>query len=103
MAKNKGLQQYTVQEAQNAGLGQAGYQYLTVGNTGTAVAGRYYVAITVLVSDNDNTAQIAVESDDQTLFPDTTFTTLPSGTTLYGRWNKVTLTGSGSTAILYKG
>ena len=35
--------------------------------------------------------------------PDTTFTTLPSGTTLYGRWNKITVSGAAATAIVYRG
>ena len=105
-----GLHQFTVQEAQNAKLGQAGYKYIDqsgTGNTGTAAAGVEYIAVTILEGQDSavgkGTAIIATESFDTSLYPDTTFNLLATGTTIYGRWNKITITGSNCTAICYKG
>ena len=109
MARSKGLHQLTVQEAQNAQLGQAGYKFIDqagTANTGTASAGVEYVAVTVLedVRGSDaSTANIATVSNDTTLWPDTTFNAVPGGTTIYGRWNKITITGTNCTAICYRG
>ena len=102
---SKGLHQLTVQEAQNAQLGQAGYKYIDqagTANTGTAVSGVEYVAITVIESASE-VAVIATESNDTAAWPDTTFNKVSAGTTLYGRWNKVTVSGAAATAICYKG
>ena len=102
---SKGLHQLTVQEAQNAKLGQAGYKYIDQGgtaNTGTAVAGVEYVAVTVIESASI-AAVIATESNDTAAWPDTTFNKVSAGTTIYGRWNKVTVSGAAATAICYKG
>ena len=108
MAKG-GLHQFSVQEAQNAKLGQAGYKYIDANgttNTGTAAAGVEYIAVTVLEdnrSSDASTANIATVSNDTSLWPDTTFAEVSSGTTLYGRWNKVTISGGHCTAIVYRG
>ena len=107
---SKGLHALTVQEAENAKLGQGGYKYIDqagTANTGTAAAGVEYVAVTILEG-NDTAAGVGAaiietESNDTTLFPDTTFNLLATGATIYGRWNKVTITGSNCTAICYKG
>ena len=104
-----GLHKYTVQEAQNAKVGQAGYKFIDAAgttNTGTAADNVEYVAVTVLEdhkSSDVSTASIATESNDVDKYPDTTFVGVPGGTTLYGRWNKVTVSGSNCTAIVYKG
>ena len=105
-----GIRKYTVVEGINVQLGQAGYKYIDqagTGDTGTAVSGVEYVAVTILEG-NDTAAGvgaaiIATESFDTALFPDTTFNLLATGTTIYGRWNKITITGSNCTAICYKG
>jgi hypothetical protein len=91
-----GLHKFSVQEAQNAKLGQAGYKFLTSGNTGTAVAGVEYVAIVAL-----SASQIDTTSFDSDTYPDLENVPLPVGTTIYGRWNKVTL-DSGD-IICYRG
>ena len=105
----KGLHQFSIQEAQNAKLGQAGYKYIDkagTDTTGAAVAGVEYIAVTVLEdnrSSDASTATIETESNDQGLWPDTTFAEVSSGTTIYGRWNKVTIGGGHCTAIVYRG
>ena len=104
-----GLHKFTVQEAENAKLGQAGYKYIDqagTADTGPAAAGVEYVAVTVLEdhkSSDVSTASIATESNDTSKYPDTTFVGVPGGTTLYGRWKKVTVSGSNCTAIVYRG
>ena len=53
----RGIHKYTVQEAENASLGQAGYKYCETSgttNTGTAAEGTEYVAITSLNDGNIN-------------------------------------------------
>ena len=103
--KSKGLKELTVQEAENAKLGQAGYKYIDqggTGDTGTAAAGVEYVAVTVLESASE-VAIIATESNNTDIWPDTTFNKVSAGTTIYGRWNKVTVTGTDATAICYRG
>ena len=106
---SKGLHELTVQEAENAKLGQGGYKFIDAAgttNTGTAAAGVEYIAVTVLedVRGSDaSTANIATESNNQSLWPDTTFNAVPGGTTIYGRWNKVTVSGTNCTAIAYRG
>lgn len=95
-----GLQKFTVQEAQNAKLGQAGYVHIDqagTDNTGTAASGTEYVAVTVLEA-----GTIATTSFDATTFPNLA-APVPAGTTIYGRWSKVTISGSNATAICYKG
>ena len=56
-----------------------------------------YVAITVLEA-----ATISTESNDSDIYPDLSTITVPAGTTIYGRWNVITI-GSGDTAICYRG
>jgi hypothetical protein len=111
MAGNRknGVHGYTVQEGVNLQLGQAGYKYIDAAgttNTGTAADGVEYVAVTVIEdhkSSDVSTANIATVSNYPNDFPDTTFVGVPGGTTLYGRWNKVTISGSNCTAIVYRG
>lgn len=106
---NGGLHKLSTQEAINAKLGQAGYKYIDAGgtgNTGDAVAGVEYIAVTVLEDNRGSdasTANIATVSNDTSLWPNTTFAEVSSGTTLYGRWNKVTISGANCTAIVYRG
>ena len=88
----KGLHEYTVQEAENAKLGQAGYVY----GSASAVTGTEYIAITAL-----SAAQIDTTSNDTSVYPTLTNVTIPVGTTIYGRWTSVTL--DSGTIIVYKG
>ena len=107
---SKGLHALTVQEAENAKLGQGGYKFIDAAgttNTGSAAAGVEYIAVTILEGQDSavgkGTAIIATESFDTALFPDTTFNLLATGTTIYGRWKKITITGTACTAICYRG
>ena len=96
-----GIRKYTVVEGINVQLGQAGYKILEVGgtaDTGDAVDGVEYVALTVLVA-----ATITTASNDASMFPNLATLTVPAGTTIYGRWNKVTAATSGGFVIVYKG
>ena len=100
-----GLHKYTVQEAQNAGLGQLGSILVTGTATATAALG-VFVAITFLedtVFDSDVEGLLAESTQ---LWPDTTGTgtdistaggaatdteTFPRGVTIYGRWTSFKL------------
>tara|TARA_R100000655_G_scaffold13520_2_gene30536 strand:+ start:17560 stop:17880 length:321 start_codon:yes stop_codon:yes gene_type:complete len=103
-----GLHAFTVQEAQNAKLGQGGYMYLDqtggsgggsgTDNTGTAANGVEYVAVQVLEA-----ATVSTVSNDTTTYPNLATITVPAGTTIYGRWNKVTIATSNATALCYRG
>tara|TARA_R110002074_G_scaffold242477_3_gene414326 strand:+ start:1827 stop:2132 length:306 start_codon:yes stop_codon:yes gene_type:complete len=99
----RGLQKYTVQEAQNAALGQAG---AIVETSNTAVTGKSIVAIqfiedsvfTVLTpSDTTNGYGVGTSYNGDTLAS----ITLPAGMTIYGHWTAFTL-GSGK-IIAYQG
>jgi hypothetical protein len=92
MARRTGLHSLTVQEAQNASLGQAG----AVVETGTtAVTGKSIVAIQFIedsvftvLTPNDTTYGYGVGSyNGDTLAS----ITLPAGMTIYGHWTAFTL------------
>ena len=103
-----GLHAFTVQEGVNAQLGQGGYMHLDeaggsgggsgTDNTGTAADGVEYVAITVLEA-----ATVTTVSNDTDTYPNLATMTVPAGTTIYGRWNKVTIATSNATALCYRG
>jgi len=96
------LQKYTVQEAQNAGLGQAGYKVITT-NTGTIDSSVTYIAVTIL-SGGAADITVALEGDKgDPKFPDVGATAIDAGVTIFGRWDKVTLGGTSPVAICYKG
>jgi len=108
MSKPKGLHTYSVQEAQNSTLGQAGTVYLTGSATYTAAADKTVVAIQVIdditfaattTSDSVDHATPAAASD----LGGSAMSTLSvsSGITLYGRFNKVVI--SAGKCILYLG
>tara|TARA_X000001382_G_C3137469_1_gene168402 strand:+ start:39 stop:311 length:273 start_codon:yes stop_codon:yes gene_type:complete len=90
MAK-KGLHRLTVQEANNAKLGQAGSVFIddTAVHTGPFVA---FIAITEAVLD---------VSDCTTNIDDAADFTIPIGTTIYGFFESLSI-GSGS-ILAYKG
>lgn len=94
------LQKYTVQEAQNAGLGQAGYKIIDqAGTATTGDTGTEYIAITIIETD---VAAIATTSNDTAKFPNLSGI-IPIGTTIFGRWSSVTISGSNAVAICYIG
>ena len=108
---SKGLHSYTVQEAQNATMGQAGSVYLdTDGTTFTPTSG-VVVAIT-MISDTDFdtlTAETGAkcievggtgyESAGDTLANSDLF---PAGMTIYGRWSSLSVNTNGA-CICYIG
>ena len=92
----RGLHKYTVQESENAALGQAGSLLIPDGNVATHTGP--FVAITALTDasvDVGDMADIALTMTDAADF------TIPAGLTIYGRFNTFSL-NSGS-VIAYKG
>ena len=91
----KSLQVFTVQEAQNAALGQAGSIFIddTGQHTGDFVAVTAITAATVDVSDCTNITKSMTDAD--------TDFVIPAGVTIYGRFSVFSL-GDG-TAIAYYG
>ena len=105
----RGPHKYTVQEAQNISLGQAGVAYLTDTNTYEPPTGQVVVEITFILDTVFASATAAEEVSTPTqaaagpgtnsdAFGSDTF---PAGVTIYGRWTAVDLT-SGAT-VLYLG
>ena len=107
----KGLHTYTVQEAQNATMGQAGSVYLdSIGTTFTPTTG-VIVAITMVsetdfnvLTAEDNTKSLGVggsgwESGGNAVVAADLF---PSGMTIYGRWTSVSINSTGA-CICYIG
>ncbi len=110
-----GLHKLTVQEAQNAGLGQAGSIFLNSSNTDTVTsAAGNFVAIQFITDTVFNSTNGLVAVDD-TMFPNSQSgatgidsdgdavdsATFPAGMTIYGRWTQIIL-ASGS-VIAYIG
>jgi hypothetical protein len=100
-----GLHKFTVQEAQNAALGQAGSVFIDDQDTHTGL----FVAITAIedsevdASDCTNIANTMVDGADGTTGATTMTTdfTIPKGTTIFGRFEFFSL-ASGK-VIAYKG
>ena len=88
-----GLHKYSVQEAQNASLGQAGYDLVS----NATVNSDTYVAITAITE-----SVVTTVSEDTSIWDTLTTLTLPIGVTIYGRWSSVQI-ASGDTAIVYRG
>ena len=101
----KGLHVYSVQEAQNAGLGQAGSIHVAGTSLVTAANG-VFVAITFLEDTTFATSDTeGLIAEDAGLFPSSVGTsskisangvvtdseTFPKGITIFGRWTKFTL------------
>ena len=102
---SKGLHSFTVQESQNAGLGQAGSAFIADNEALTPNNG-VFVAITI-IEDATFTALVSADGagvkfigstvSDAATNSDaiTSGTTFSAGTTIFGRWNSLTLaTGS---------
>ena len=106
-----GLHELTVQEAQNAGLGQAGALLTNdTSNDIDAPSGSVWVALQVVedvtfttLTQENNTwfgsadGAILLDSNGDT----TSGITFPAGMTIYGRWTKFNL--AGGTIIAYVG
>ena len=78
----KGLHNYTVQEAQNAGLGQACLILID----GTAAHTGPFVAITALED-----AAVDISECDMSYIEDVADFTIPKGTTIYGNFASIEL------------
>ena len=109
------IRRFTVQESQNASMGQAGSIFLNASNTDTVTCSTgNFVAIQFITDTvfNSTSGLIAVED---TLFPNSQSgatgidsdgdavdsATFPAGMTIYGRWTQIIL-ASGS-VIAYVG
>ena len=98
-----GILKYSVGEAANLQLGQAGYDIVT----NATVNSHEYVAITILVgteviADNSAIGTITATSVDTDMWDSLSSLEVPEGTTIYGRWSSVTI-GANDTAIVYRG
>ena len=108
--RDKGLHKYTVQESQNAGLGQAGCMFVDTNTAVVAPTGSAFVAITFLedvtldssgglIAEDSSTwagTEAAANPGDATggLQVDVS-NTFPKGASIYGRWSEIDLaTGS---------
>jgi len=111
---NRGLHKFTVQEAQNSSLGQAGSIFHQGTDTITAPDGNVFTAIQFiedavfnstngLVSENDDyfpntqAGAIGIDTDGDAVAS----VTFSAGTTIYGRWNQFIL--SSGKVIAYLG
>ena len=108
--RNGGLQGFTVQEAQNVSLGQAGVAFLSDTSTYTPPGNQIVIAIqfvqdTVFDSSDATTADANWPTDAQggpgTNSDPINQKTMPAGITIYGRWKTVAF-DSGA-AFLYLG
>ena len=104
----------SVQEAQNASLGQAGAIYEEGTATITAPTGSVFVAIQFIEDTTFNSSSGLVAQDD-TFWPNTQTgatgisagdtlagVSFPAGMTIYGRWSSFQLTAAGA-VIAYLG
>ena len=107
----KGLQQFTVQESQNAGLGQVGSIFISGVATVTCKGG-VFIAITML----EDTVFNLLTAEELQLYPSSTGTgsdvsttggvitgseVFPKGITIYGRWTAFSLTSG--LVVAYRG
>jgi len=111
-----GLHKLTVQEAQNAALGQAGCVFVDAATAVVAPTGKAFVAITFL-TDVTLDASGGLIAEDPTRWANTeaaalaggtgglqidASNTFPKGVTIYGRWTEIDLNSTG-TLIAYIG
>ena len=108
MSKAKGLHTFTVQEAQNATMGQASTAF--VDDTGAftikANSGLVIVAIQVIddcvfstLTPEDADKHVGVGSSEQTYHTNgesLASYSIPAGTTFYGRWTAATMSTAGA-------
>ena len=113
--RDASLHKYTVVEAQNAGMGQAGSIFLNASNTDTVTCSTGAFVAIQFITDTVFNASSGLVSIQDTLFPNSASgatgidddgdavgsTTFPAGLTIYGRWSQIILV-SGS-VIAYVG
>ena len=92
----------TTQQALNNLSGAGGYDIVAAATVNSHI----YVAITVLVgteviADNTASGTVTAVSTDTDVWDTITTIEIPVGTTVYGRWNSVTLAAN-DTAIVYR-
>ena len=109
MAKKGGIQGYTVQEAQNVSMGQAGVAFLSDGDPYTPPTGSVVVAIQAIddsTFENDTTSESTNYASPEAAHSSggdaMTSLTIPAGMTIYGRFTSVHM-AAGCKAILYLG
>ena len=88
----KGMYQYTVSEAQNAGLGQAGVILIDDTNAQSGP----FVAITAITD-----AAVDISECDMSFIEDVADFTLPKGVTIYGQFASIEL--DSGTVFAYRG
>jgi len=81
----KGLQKYTVQESQNAALGQAGVVFIDGDSAQDEITGPF-VAITAL-----SDAAVDVSQCDMSYITSVADFTIPKGVTIYGNFASIEL------------
>ena len=91
----KSLQKYTVQEAQNAALGQAGVVFIDGDSAQKEITGPF-VAITAL-----SDAAVDISECNMSYITDVADFTIPKGVTIFGRFESIEL-DSGK-VLAYKG
>ena len=91
----KSLQKYTVQEAQNAALGQAGVVFIDGDSAQNEITGPF-VAITAL-----SDAAVDISECNMSYITDVADFTIPKGVTIFGRFESIEL-DSGK-VFAYKG
>ena len=113
MGRNAGPHKYTVQEAQNISLGQAGVAYLSDDATYTPPTGQVVVAMTFLIDSQFDSGGNTVAEDPSKwptygdAGPGTNSDAfggdvMPAGVTIYGRWTAVAF-DAGCQVVLYLG
>ena len=109
MSRKHTLEEFSVQEAKNQQLGQAGYEYISTSSLLPAsTSAGHWIAYTVLGSAAGNT-NVSIQTTTGTHSPDNTFeyTLAPvaRGTTIYGSFKQISITRTTGTAALiaYKG
>ena len=112
MSKQHTLQEFSVQEAQNQQLGQAGYKYIKTASGLAASTGEdHWIAYTVLGTAGKTQVTISgTASHSPDGANEYTAALVPMGTTVYGSFKNIAITrtggagGSGTAALIaYKG
>ena len=113
--KGRGLQSFSVQEAQNAGLGQAGSIFVA-GTAAITCKDGVFIAITMLEDTVFGSSAGGLVAESTQLYPSDTGTstdistsngvagdgeTFPKGVTIYGRWTGFTLVSG--LVVAYRG
>lgn len=114
MALGKGgLNGMTVQESNNAGLGQGGSMFIDDTVAHTPPTGQVFISITVISSATFEATAAGLAAQDSSKFMSTVNTgggasgnlidasnVFPTGITIYGRWTSIDLAGGSIVAYL---